>query len=136
MKSNEILNFFKENPVQYLSTIGLDGKPKVRPFQFMLEEKGKLYFCTCNKKRVFEEIKENPYVEFCIMGKNMNWLRTSGKVIFVKELSIKKKIIESNRLVKEIYKSYDNPIFEVFYLEETNFFMDYLTETMEQESKF
>lgn len=102
----------------------------------MLEEKGKLYFCTCNKKRVFEEIKENPYVEFCIMGKNMNWLRTSGKVIFVKELSIKKKIIESNRLVKEIYKSYDNPIFEVFYLEETNFFMDYLTETMEQESKF
>ena len=81
-------------------------------------------------------MKGNPYVEFCVMDKNMNWLRTSGKGIFVEELSIKKKIIESNKLVKEIYKSYDNPIFEVFYLEETNFSMNYMAEIMEQESKF
>lgn len=135
MKS-EILKFFEENPVQYLATIGLDGKPKVRPFQFMLEEKGKLYFCTCNKKRVFEEMKENLYVEFCVMNKNMDWLRTSGKVIFVEEDSMKKKIIESNQLVKEIYKSYDNPIFEVFYLDEEKFSMNYMADIVKQESNF
>lgn len=40
---NEVVKFLTENPVQYFATIGLDGKPKVRPFQFMLEYGGKLY---------------------------------------------------------------------------------------------
>ena len=43
---NEVVKFLTENPVQYFATIGLDGMPKVRPFQFMLEKGGKLYFCT------------------------------------------------------------------------------------------
>jgi len=56
----KIVKFLRENPVQYLATTGLDGKPKVRPFQFMLENEGKLYFCTSNKKKVYEELKKKP----------------------------------------------------------------------------
>ena len=58
----EVVKFLKANDIQYLATIGLDGKPKVRPFQFMMEEGGKLYFCTSNQKDVYSEIKKTPYV--------------------------------------------------------------------------
>lgn len=131
---NEILDFFMKNPVQYLATVGLDGKPKVRPFQFMLEENEKFYFCTCNKKNVFKEIEKNSYVEFCIMDKNMSWARTSGKVVVTKDLNMKKKIIESNELVREIYKSYDNPSFEIFYLEDMKYFISHMTDVIKEES--
>ena len=31
---NEVVKFLKENPVQYLATVGRDGKAKCRPFMF------------------------------------------------------------------------------------------------------
>ena len=51
---NAVTDFLIKSQVQYLATIGLDDKPKVRPFQFMLEEGGRLYFCTSNQKPVFK----------------------------------------------------------------------------------
>ena len=114
---NEIIKFLTENPVQYVATVGLDGKPKVRPFQFMIEEDGKLYFCTSNQKEVYAEMSKQPYVEICTSSPSFAWIRLSGKVIFSNDLSIKEKVIESSGLVKSIYETATNPIFEVFYLE-------------------
>lgn len=113
----KVVKFLKENPVQFLATIGLDGKPKVRPFQFMLEKEGKLYFCTSNKKSVFKELEKNSYIELTVAAKDFSWLRLSGKVIFENNLDLKNKIVESNNLVKSIYHTGDNPNFEIFYLE-------------------
>lgn len=114
---NEVVKFLNENPVLYLATIGRDGKPKVRPFQFMLEKEGKLFFCTSNKKEVYEEIKLNPYVEFSTTNQNNVWIRISGRVKFSDDMAAKTKILEQNPLIKSIYKTPDNPIFEIFYLE-------------------
>ncbi len=114
---NEVINFLNENPVQYFSTIGIDGKPKVRPFQFMLENGGKLYFCTNNQKDVYNEIKNNPYIEICTSSPNFAWIRLNGKVTFTNDLEIKKAIIEHSSLVKSLYQNAENPIFEAFYLE-------------------
>lgn len=115
---NEAFKFLKENPIQYFSTVGLDGRPKVRPFQFMGENEGKLYFCTSNEKEVFREISKTPYVETCACNSESVWIRLSGKVVFSEDMNIKEKIISENPLVKFIYKSADNPIFEIFYLED------------------
>ncbi|EHK2406596.1 pyridoxamine 5'-phosphate oxidase [Clostridium perfringens] len=115
---NEVIKFLKENPVQYFATVGLDGKAKVRPFQFIIEEKGKLYFSTSNQKTVFSEIEKNPYIEICTASPNFAWLRLNGKVVFSKDLEIKEKVLNSSELVKSIYKEATNPIFEVFYLED------------------
>ena len=115
---NELLTFLKENPVQYFATVGLDQKPKVRPFQFMLEKDGKLYFCTSNQKDVYKQIEKNPYVEICTSSQKFEWVRLSGKVVFSKDKAIKEQIITSSPLVKSIYETADNPIFEIFYLEE------------------
>lgn len=112
----EIVEFLQKSQVQYLASIGLDGKPKVRPFQFMFESDGKLWFCTSNKKEIYKELTKQPSVELCASGNNMSWLRLEGKVIFADDLNIKGKVLECSPLVKGIYKNPINPDFEVFYL--------------------
>ncbi|MBN2029328.1 pyridoxamine 5'-phosphate oxidase family protein [bacterium] len=115
---SEVTEFLNKSQNQYLATLGLDGKPQVRPFQFMLEENGKLYFCTSNEKNVYKEIKGNPNVQICVVGENFSWIRLSGKVVFSDDLEIKARIQESNELVKSIYQTPDNPVFEIFYLDD------------------
>jgi uncharacterized pyridoxamine 5'-phosphate oxidase family protein len=112
-----VTDFLVKSQVQYLATLGLDDKPKVRPFQFMREEGGRLYFCTSNQKPVFQEMQEHPHIEFCASGANFSWLRLSGKAVFSKDLALKARIQDASPLVKSIYKTPDNPAFEVFYLE-------------------
>ena len=114
---NAVTDFLIKSQVQYLATIGLDGRPEVRPFQFMLEEGGRLYFCTSNQKPVFKEMQEHPYVEFCASGENLSWLRLNGKVVFSKDLGLKARIQDASPIVKSIYQTPDNPAFEVFYLD-------------------
>lgn len=113
-----VIDFLVQSQIQYFATVGLDGKPKVRPFQFMLEQAGKLYFCTSNQKSVFKELHEQPYVELCASGENFSWLRLSGKVAFTQDLAIKEQVQEASPLAKSIYQTPDNPEFEVFYLDE------------------
>ena len=118
LQMKAVTDFLKKSQVQYLATVGFDGKPKVRPFQFMLEDGGRLYFCTSNQKQVYKEIQKQPCVEFCTSGENFSWMRLSGKVVFSQDLTIKSKVQEASPLVKSIYKTPDNPAFEVFYLDE------------------
>lgn len=114
----EVVEFLKANPVQYLATVGLDGKPKARPFQFMFEKGGKLFFCTNNKKDVYAQLQKNPYIELTVSSPAFAWIRLNGKVVFTNDLEIKKAIIETSDIVKSQYKTAENPIFEAFYLEE------------------
>lgn len=113
----EVVNFLKENSTGYFATVE-DGKPKVRPFQFMLEESGKLFFCTSNEKEVYQQLMVNPYFEFSSSSPQFAWLRLSGKARFSNDLRIKEKILEISPLVKSIYKTANNPIFEIFSVEE------------------
>ncbi|ADL08664.1 pyridoxamine 5'-phosphate oxidase family protein [Thermosediminibacter oceani] len=116
MKTEEVIKFLNENPNGAFATVD-DGKPRVRPWQFQFEENGKFYFCTSNTKDVFRQLQKNPFAEFTSTSKDMVTVRLSGRVIFTKDLDVKRKIIEKNEGIKAIYKSADNPIFEVFYIE-------------------
>ena len=49
----KVVAFLAANPVQYLATVGRDGKAKCRPFMFCFEQGGKLWFCTNNQKDVY-----------------------------------------------------------------------------------
>ena len=113
-----VRDFLVKSQIQYFATVGLDGRPKVRPFQFMLEDGGKLYFCTSNQKKVYREIQAQPFVELCASGEDFSWLRLYGKVVLSQDIAIKEKVQEISPLVKSIYQTPDNPEFEVFYLDE------------------
>ena len=52
---NKVVDFLQANPVQYLGTVGRDGKAKCRPFMFCFEKDGKLWFCTNNQKDVYQD---------------------------------------------------------------------------------
>ena len=113
---NEVVTFLQENPVQYLATVGRDGKPKCRPFMFCFEREGKLWFYTNNTKEVYKDLQENPYVEVSTSSPAYAWIRLSGKAVFADDRAVKEGCME-NPIVKGQYQSADNPIFVVFYLE-------------------
>lgn len=113
---NEVVKFLQENPVQYLATIGRDGKPKCRPFMFCFEKDGKLWFCTNSTKDVYKDMQQNPYIEVSVSSPNYAWIRLNGKVVFKNDMQAKEMCM-NNPIVKSQYDTADNPIFEVFYLE-------------------
>jgi len=119
---NEIIKFIGENPVVYLATIDLNGKAKVRPFQFMTqkisERDNTIYLCTSNEKDVYNQLKNNQYVEVSVANAKAEWIRVSGKAVFVSDLNLKKEIFENDAMIQNIYQSAENPVFEVFTLEE------------------
>ena len=115
----EVIQFLSENPIQYMSTVGLDGRPKVRPFQYMLERDGKLWFCTSNRKEVFRELAANPWAELCVSAPDFSWLRLRGRAVFQNDRAVKRAVIDGSPLVKGLYGEADNPVFEVFYLAES-----------------
>lgn len=100
----KVIEFLQQNPVQYLATVGRDGKAKCRPFMFVLVKDNKLWFSTNNTKDVYKDMQKNPYIEISIASPQYAWLRLNGKVVF-----------EENKEIKEAYMN--NPIIKVFYLE-------------------
>ena len=112
----EVVEFLQANPVQYLATVGRDGKAKCRPFMFCFEKDNRLWFCTNNQKDVYKDMQSNPYIEVSISSPNYAWIRLNGKVVFENNMEVKEECM-NNPIVKGQYNSADNPIFEVFYLE-------------------
>ena len=68
---NKVVEFLNANPVQYLATVGRDGKAKCRPFMFAGELDGKLWFCTNNTKDVYKDMRENPEIEISVSSRSM-----------------------------------------------------------------
>jgi uncharacterized pyridoxamine 5'-phosphate oxidase family protein len=112
----EIIKVLKENPMGNLATVE-NGKPRVRPWGFMLEEGGQFFFCTNTTKDVYTQLQTTPYIEFTTTTKDMVWVRLNGQIKFSDDLQLKEKVLEANQMVKNIYQTPDNPIFAVFYLE-------------------
>ena len=111
-----VVDFLQANPVQYLATVGRDGKAKCRPFMFCFEKDGKLWFCTNNTKDVYKDMQANPEVEVSVSSPEYAWIRLHGTAVFEDNKEVKEGCM-ANPIVKSQYGTADNPIFEVFYLE-------------------
>ncbi len=112
---NEAVKFLTDNSVFHISTIGKDGKPKCRPFGLVIEHDGKIWFCTANTKLIYAELQANPYLEISATSPAFAWMRLSGKAVFENNMAVKELCL-NDQLVKQIYTTADNPLFEVFYL--------------------
>jgi uncharacterized pyridoxamine 5'-phosphate oxidase family protein len=115
----KVVQFLRENPVQYLATVGRDGKAKCRPFMFATEKDGKLWFCTNSTKEVYLDMQKNPNIEISVSSPSFAWIRLHGEAVFENNREIKEICME-NPIVKGQYQTADNPIFEVFYLEDAH----------------
>lgn len=80
----DVADYLDRIGIQFMATIGLDGKPKVRPMQYMILEDDKLWFCTNAKKEVYAELQANPALELCGCKLEKNeiqtpWIRFSAE---------------------------------------------------------
>lgn len=115
----EILDFLNKCRTFYLGTVDEDGRPRVRPFGFVMEWDGKPAFCTATVKEVCRQLQANPYVEICaFMPDTMVWMRISGKTGFTNEIAAKRKALETMPALKDIYRSEKNPVLTCFFIEE------------------
>jgi len=98
------LAMLKSHPMQYIGVIGLDGKPKVKAFEFKYEEGGKLWFDTIRGKETWKEISRNPDVEITVAdGETMDWIRISGKVRIQEDEEHRKKVFEASPILRKYY---------------------------------
>ena len=115
---NTIAEYLDSIGLQYMATNGLDGKPKVRPVQYMVVRDGKLWFCTNSQKAMYAEMQASPFVELCgsrLLEDELRtpWIRFSAEAVFPDESDDKEKklvdevkaaIMEKSQIVHEIYK--------------------------------
>lgn len=112
----EVLNYLTENPTFYLATTE-GSQPHVRPFGAVCEFDGKLYICTNNTKNVFAQMKKNPNIEICCIGKNYDWLRVEAKAFPDDRNEAREAMLSANPSLSNMYKL-DDGIFEVLYLQD------------------
>ena len=118
----DVANYLDNIGIQFMATIGLDSKPKVRPMQYMILDDDKLWFCTNSEKDIYKELQANPALELCGCKLEENeiqtpWIRFSAEAVFEERQDIRDAIIEKSSIVNALYsKMRENPIFKVFYL--------------------
>ncbi|MDR1893390.1 MAG: pyridoxamine 5'-phosphate oxidase family protein [Spirochaetales bacterium] len=112
---SEILNFLTETKVFYLATVE-GNKPKVRPFGFVMEFEGKLYFSTNESKPSFRQLKANPHIEISAANANNEWLRLSGEAVFDTRPEVKAKLFEVAPHLGKLYDQPDSPVIAPFYV--------------------
>lgn len=91
---------------------------KSRVFQYLFADGKKVFFCTSKEKDVYKQLSANPNVAFCSYPANFTpVVSISGKAVFVDDLKIKARALDENPMIKGIYKSPDNPVFAIFYID-------------------
>ena len=113
----DYVGILKQSPNGVLATHNGQGVG-TRVFQFQFADGNKLYFCTQSFKPVYEQLTANPNVSFCTYTQDFNpVLSVTGKAVFTEDMELKSRAINDNPLIKDIYKTPDNPIFKLFYIE-------------------
>jgi uncharacterized pyridoxamine 5'-phosphate oxidase family protein len=119
---DKVIESLRKAGVFHFATVDGD-RARVRPFGFVMEFGGKLYFTTGNKKKVYDQLKKNPNAEMCGMLAPDSWIRLEGKAVFDGSLAAKKKAFELYPNFKNVYGTPENPAFEVFYLDKPSAFV-------------
>lgn len=86
---------------------------------FLFEQEGKLWFCTNNTKDVYKDMQANPEIEVSVSDPTYAWLRLHGTAVFENNMEVKEGAM-NNPIVKGQYETADNPIFEVFYIQDAH----------------
>ena len=108
----EILELIRQNQPFYFASF--DGnRPYVRPFGFVMIYQDQLCFCTNNQKKVFAQLAANPWFEICTTPKDGEWLRLSGKAVFITSRDTKQAAFDASAFLSSMY-SVDDDILEIF----------------------
>ena len=92
-----VTEVFRRFPLQYGTTLGLDGNPQIHPIEFKFEEDGVLYFDTVTFYTSYKEMLAYPYLQICVCDpETMTYVRLGGKVNFTKDPDIIERCFENS----------------------------------------
>lgn len=113
---DEILKYLKDAGTYYLATT--DGnQPRVRPFGTASIFEGKLYIQTGNVKDVFSQMRKNPKIEICTMGKDNTWIRISATAVCDDRIDARQHMLDEYPDLQKMYAADDGNC-EVLYLKD------------------
>ncbi len=128
-----VLGMLSRFPMQYIGVIGRDGKPKVKPFEFKYEENGKLWFDVMKDRETYRELLAHPYVEITVADEvTTQWIRIDGKVRFVDNDKIRRKVIAVSPVLRKVCGSDDSENVLPFTLDEVSVELASLDTNMEK----
>jgi len=116
MDINDCIKFTNENPVCFLATVDGD-QPHVRALSFWFADETGFYFQTGNVKLFYHELKKNPKMEVCFYrheGMAGPMLRVSGKVEFLDEIKLRKKVMSDRPFLKDFGLTIESPGLIIF----------------------
>lgn len=113
----DFVSVLKKNPNGVLATKNGE-KIATRVFQFLFADGNKVYFCTSSQKPVYSQLLADPNVSFCTYPANFNpVISVNGKAVFVEDMNLKTRALDENPGIKSIYKTPENPVFKMFYID-------------------
>jgi len=103
MEFDDCVKFANENPVGWVATVSGD-QPRVRGLAMWFADETGFYFQIGAMKDVYRQLQENPKVEVAFFqpGENAGtMMRVVGKVEFLDDLELKKKVIEERPFLQQ-----------------------------------
>jgi uncharacterized pyridoxamine 5'-phosphate oxidase family protein len=116
MDFKDCITFANKTPVCYLATVEGD-QPRVRALQFWFANESGFYFQIGAMKDMYRQLQENPKVEVCFWQPDETagtMMRVAGKIEFVDDLELKKKVIEDRPFLKTFGLTFDHPGLIIF----------------------
>jgi uncharacterized pyridoxamine 5'-phosphate oxidase family protein len=108
------VDFLKAAGTFYLATDD-DGQPRVRPFGAVMDYCERVYFCTNNRKPVFQQLTANPRVEIAACAAGGDWIRITGSAVVDDSEAARAAMLEAHPGLRRMYSA-DDGLYEVFYL--------------------
>lgn len=110
----KINHFLTQAGTFYLTTV--DGNhPKCRPVAFHMAADDKIYFGIGDFKEVYQQIRKNPYVEFCATVEK-EFLRYFGTAVFETDNTIAERVLTAAPAMRKIYNEKTGYQLAIFHL--------------------
>ena len=100
--AEKICKFLDEAKVYFFATVE-DEKPHVRPMNVYKLINGKVYFLVADHKSAYKQLQKNPNCELISFKGAGDWLRISGKTVFIKDESIPQQLVDTDKSYREFY---------------------------------
>lgn len=113
---DKILSFLKENQPFYFATVEED-KPRVRPFGFVMEWEGRLYFGIGKHKASYKQLLKNPNVEISATSTKGEWIRIKGTVVMDDSQAALDAAVKEAPFLTDIYNEKSGLTLGLCYLE-------------------
>lgn len=114
----QVIEFLRASPAFHVATVDADHHPRNRPFSLVFNHDDHLVFGTSSVKNIYVELQNNPHIEISSFNNtNFSWIRIHGVVKWLDDVNAKKKVFEIQPHLAEIFKSPENPILKIFYIE-------------------